>query len=506
MKTPAILLTLATCLLSLPLLSMPTPQEIAAAEPLVQEVMKSEMEALRLNKKTRAQVGAAAFALAKEAQAPAEKYLLLTGAFEQSLRGGAYDEALAALDELKRAIPDFPEKDEFALLDKAVRSISSSKGDALRERHATLAKRINNRARLEKLLEQSKKAPADKPLHFRVATYRVYFDDWASALDEFELSDNASCAAAAKAEKDASTPRSKVADLWWDATPLKPDFLTTALRAHSVSLYRTALSDNTLSGLQRIAAEKRVKEYESELAAASAPAPQSSSMGSKRNPYVTKGLVAMWDGEWNVGIGQHDGNARVWKDLIGKSDGKPFGATRFSDKSVLLDGNSFWEISPSSELFNVLLNPSVTCEVVLRFGKGAIVKNEGIIGFGKSSSRVLWGYAWGGPMGPDASIVFQHKGSPISQYWRAKGSFDGLHTMAISASNGDVFGWIDAKVCVKTKSAGANNPTPCYIGYIDGWAKMIGEIYCVRIYDHALDARELLSNHTVDIKRFRDGK
>ncbi len=272
MKTTTVFsaLFILCCLAARPASAMPSKEELSKAEPLVQEVMKSEMEALRLNKKTRAQVGAAAFALAKEAQAPAEKYLLLTGAFEQSLRGGAYDEALAALDELKRAIPDFPEKDEFALLDKAVRSISSSKGDALRERHATLAKRINNRARLEKLLEQSKKAPADKPLHFRVATYRVYFDDWASALDEFELSDNASCAAAAKAEKDASTPKSKVADLWWDATPLKPDFLTTALRAHAVSLYRTALSDNTLTGLQRIAAEKRVKEHEAELAAAAA--------------------------------------------------------------------------------------------------------------------------------------------------------------------------------------------------------------------------------------------
>lgn len=36
-----------------------------------------------------------------------------------------------------------------------------------------------------------------------------------------------------------------------------------------------------------------------------------------QNPYVTDGLVAMWDGEWNVAGGIHDPNATVWSDLTG---------------------------------------------------------------------------------------------------------------------------------------------------------------------------------------------
>ena len=35
------------------------------------------------------------------------------------------------------------------------------------------------------------------------------------------------------------------------------------------------------------------------------------------NPYVTDGLIAMWDGEWNAGGGVHDPEATVWKDLSG---------------------------------------------------------------------------------------------------------------------------------------------------------------------------------------------
>ena len=92
--------------MSMALPAMPTPQEIAAAEPLVQEVMKAEMDALRSGKKTREQVGDAAVALAKAAQAPAEKYILLTGAFDYYMRGGAYDKASTSLASLRTAIPD----------------------------------------------------------------------------------------------------------------------------------------------------------------------------------------------------------------------------------------------------------------------------------------------------------------------------------------------------------------------------------------------------------------
>lgn len=38
------------------------------------------------------------------------------------------------------------------------------------------------------------------------------------------------------------------------------------------------------------------------------------------NPYVTDGLIAMWDGEWNAGGGVHDPNATVWKDCIAGLD------------------------------------------------------------------------------------------------------------------------------------------------------------------------------------------
>lgn len=39
--------------------------------------------------------------------------------------------------------------------------------------------------------------------------------------------------------------------------------------------------------------------------------------GGWKNPYVTDGLVAMWDGEWNAGPELHDPNVLTWVDISG---------------------------------------------------------------------------------------------------------------------------------------------------------------------------------------------
>ena len=494
-------LTLFSFLLSLPLLSMPTAEEIAAAEPLVQEVMKAEMDALRSGKKTREQVGDAAVALAKAAQAPAEKYILLTGAFDYYMRGGAYDKAASALEAVRKAIPDWKGSDEFALIDKAMRVVAFGKGGPVRERYEELKERQQYASRLKKALAQAKAKPSDKKLQFQVATYSAALDRWPQAVDAFLAANNPVCAAAAKLEKE-SAPPAKIADAWWSVVDIRPTFLSSAIRAHAVDLYKKALASNSLAGLPRIAAENRIAEVES-AATESVSEPIAASYGSKKNPYVTKGLVAMWDGEWNVGFGRHDGKSREWKDIVGKSDCKSIGSPSFSNKATVLDGNSFWEINPSPELLNAVQSAAVTCEIALKFDKDASAINGGFVGFGKTDSRVLWGYVGGRPFGSNAVMVFQHKSSPATQGWKVNTSLDELHTVVISSHDAEVLGWIDAKVCLKTKTAVATSPLPCYIGRIDGWANMKGSIYCVRIYNRALDERELQSNQAIDKKRFQ---
>ena len=228
------LLSLVTSII-LPFLAdaMPTAEEIAAAEPLVQEVMKAEMDALRSGKKTREQVGDAAVALAKAAQAPAEKYILLTGAFDYYMRGGAYDKAASALEAVRKAVPDWKGSDEFALIDKAMRVVAFGKGGPVRERYEELKERQQYASRLKKALAQAKAKPSDKKLQFQVATYSAALGHWPQAVDAFLAANNPACAAAAKLEKE-SAPPAKIAAAWWSASDIKPEFLSVAIRAHGV--------------------------------------------------------------------------------------------------------------------------------------------------------------------------------------------------------------------------------------------------------------------------------
>ena len=258
------ILAVSAILLAVTAPATPTPQEIAAAEPLVQEVMKAETEALRRGKKTREQVGDAAVALAKEAQAPAEKYILLTGAFDYYMRGGAYDKAASALEAVRKAVPDWKGSDEFALIEKAMRSVAFGKGGPVRERYEELKERQQYAIRLKKALEQAKAKPSDKKLQFQVATYSAALDRWPQAVDAFLAANNPACAAAAKLEKE-SAPPAKIADAWWSVVDIRPAFLSSAIRAHAVDLYKKALDSNSLAGLQKVAAEKRIKEVEDAL-------------------------------------------------------------------------------------------------------------------------------------------------------------------------------------------------------------------------------------------------
>ena len=494
--------------MSMALCAMPTAEEQEKVRPLVQGLMKPDLDAMKQGKKSRSDVAKSAMDLYSKADSPAAKMLLARNALNLYAKAGEYEAAESALDALLAAVPDYPAVDIAELLEKTLHPIPNRAAPNLRARLAAVKDKAQAASQLKKLLPvygTLAEGPKRKACAARIASAYVALDDWANANKYFAVSDSPAAAAAStelklQDEPEASRSYDKPADAWWLVElPKKDAKLSAAIRTHAAALYAKSLP--SLKGLAKVQAERRIAEAES-AAEASVSEPRVATSGSKKNPYVTKGLVAMWDGEWNAGLGRHDGKSHEWKDIIGKSDCKPIGAPGFSDKATVLDGNSCWEANPSPELLKAIQSDSVTCEVVLRFAKEATGGIQGFIGFGKADSRVLWGYV-GSAMSPNAAIVFQHKSSPSAQSWKVNGCFDGLHTVVISSHDGEVVGLVDAKECLKTKSAVAANPLPCYIGYIDGWAKMKGEIYCVRIYNRALGERELQSNHTIDKKRFQ---
>ena len=258
---------------------MPTQEELSKAGPLIQELMRDDLAAMRNGKKTREQVGDIAVALAKEAQSPAEKYLLLTTAFDHYMRGGSYDKANSSLVNLRTVIPDWKHSDECALIEKSLRIIASGKGGPVRERYAALKERQQYALKLKKALEQAAAKPGDKKLQLQVAAYYAALDRWPQALDAFIAGSSPACAAAAKLEKESAAP-GQIADAWWSASDIHPEFLSVAIRAHAVDLYKKAIAANSLAGLQKVAAEKRIAEAESAAAGAANAKSDSSSSAS----------------------------------------------------------------------------------------------------------------------------------------------------------------------------------------------------------------------------------
>ena len=479
------LLSLLASLLSLPLLSMPTPQEIAAAEPLVQEVMKAEMDALRSGKKTREQVGDAALALAKAAQAPAEKYILLTGAFDYYMRGGAYDKAASALEAVRKAVPDWKGSDEFALIDKAMRVVAFGKGGPVRERYEELKERQQYAIRLRKALEQAKAKPSDKKLQFQVATYSAALDRWPQAVDAFLAANNPACAAAAKLEKE-SAPPAKIADAWWSVVDIRPAFLSSAIRAHAVDLYKKALDSNSLAGLQKVAAEKRIQEAYATESEKEPAAP--TSFGKKSSKaYVQRGLVAQWDGIDNAGYGKHNAKATVWKDLVGNRDAKLSPDAAFTDKALSLE-KSLSYATWTSEMFG----GDFTMEFVVD-GSACPGFNSIFVAAGDS-----WSLYAGGP-----------------ETWVLKNTIAGARptltprayrAICIRSQAGKIsVVYPDGKFTSNSVGLSVQGPVSARawsFGGTDAAHRFNGKFYAVRYYNRALSDAELVSNHAIDKTRF----
>ncbi len=257
---------IALVLMAGTLMAFPTREELKKAGTLVDKLMEADLAAARAGKKTHEQVADAAMALADEAEKPAEKYLLLTGAFEEYMKDGAFDQANDALEELRRTLPDWSRKEEFALLDKAIRAAGYGKGGPVRERWESLKERQQFTAKLRKAQQAAKKEPSNRKLQFQLGAYQAALGDWPAAVEALAKGSNEAIRKAAELEINNEPPH-KVADAWSEVGDVKPQFLAEAIAEHAVSLYKKALKDDKFTGLNRVAAERKVEEWEKRQAA-----------------------------------------------------------------------------------------------------------------------------------------------------------------------------------------------------------------------------------------------
>lgn len=233
------------------------------------------------------------------------------------------------------------------------------------------------------------------------------------------------------------------------------------------------------------------------------------------NPYVTDGLVAMWDGEWNAGGGVHDASATTWKDLV-RGTQCPFEGT---SNDPTWTSNSFVSTSATQSVagyFSVVLpsagtDKSSTIEFVARkaqFGRGIVIGTYSISQPSGISSGVSMEWS-AGNIADTGRVRAWWNGNPdllsdadTFPYGTTLYSFsctcDKALTYRVTKNGSNVLSEV-VRTSVGVYLVPANARIGCDGRSYMGWN---GEIYSIRIYNRALTAAEIAANYVVDKARF----
>ena len=198
--------------------------------------------------------------------------------------------------------------------------------------------------------------------------------------------------------------------------------------------------------------------------------------GGWSNPYITDGLIAMWDGEWNAGYGVHDTSAQTWKDIVGDNDITSITNSTWGEKWLVLGGVGPCGIVP-------VITNVVTFEVV----QIVTSVNGGIISFGQLTRQIH----------SNGTVWFEGSRS----YGGVAVTIEEPHSQsAIYAEHlGTVF--IDGAPATKvTGSSGFNTAYNTMGAFSTYYSK--NTLYCIRVYDKALSDAEIAHNYAVDKARF----
>lgn len=234
------------------------------------------------------------------------------------------------------------------------------------------------------------------------------------------------------------------------------------------------------------------------------------------NPYVTDGLVAMWDAEWNGGGGLHvDG--RVLTNLVtGESVSIPASGYEVGDNYIISNASSCFVLG---NLSGKIRFPCTITSVGCCMSKPTNASNASgacsVVGIG---TLFMWrrplydgccGVVGGSVYQPDGRIHYYGAPSDIST---ARGEADG-----------EVFGVVRSRAVVIQEPSdsgltyyynGSAKTGVNMMAYTDSWSSASYEVktplatsvkvkWCnISVYSRALTAAEIAANYAIDKERF----
>lgn len=234
------------------------------------------------------------------------------------------------------------------------------------------------------------------------------------------------------------------------------------------------------------------------------------------NPYITDGLIAMWDGEWNIAVGSHSDTTTVWKDISGHGNHfilKP-DTYVWEDKAIFgLDGRTGSNIV-IGYMGTKTFGPIGTIECVANPGYGHDYESSylnGIILAGPYADGIIIVQPRGYASRTVCCILNQVHGAP----WYSKAGYgtraidmtvafssilEGTGTSASYLNGSQISSYsylVNSRNFDRISLGGRYNS---YAG-IEQYP-YYGPIYCIRIYSRQLTAEEVAYNFALDQERF----
>ena len=221
------------------------------------------------------------------------------------------------------------------------------------------------------------------------------------------------------------------------------------------------------------------------------------------NPYITDGLVAMWDGRWNIGGGMHDESAGVWIDLVSGTE-IPVVNARLSFESDALRFTSLGGTASFRNNVIPLVAGSHTIEVVCR-----------IVSMPAAPGGVAYIAVFNGNppirmprIATTGDLTLYYSGSGTSSLGlNAVGGGLALHlAMATDRNAAKIYEYEGGELFRSINGGfGITNPSLYLFDGVNGsgWAAgTVLEVCCIRVYDRALIPGEVAFNYNLDKKRF----
>ena len=263
--------------------AMPSRAELEKVQPIVKELMAGDLKAVKKGEKSVAEVASRAEELAGAADGEAAKFLLLNFAFNSYVDIQEFEKAANVVDQMRVAVKDVSDSDIVNLLRPAMKKLLPKAGGKLRLH--LMYQAAQNSISWQRKRDAAEKSAVRIPL--RYAQYCALCGDWTKALQGFKEAGGEEGRIALQELGEKKAEAGKIADFWWTyEVPSEPD-AQPVFRRHAATWYKRALDANSLSGLMREIAAKRIAEMQEKSLEESNPV--SASNAAAPAPVVAKG-------------------------------------------------------------------------------------------------------------------------------------------------------------------------------------------------------------------------